>query len=318
MRIRGCLGRATLLAAGGVVALVTAAWLWAAYRTSDDRLPAGAYEPRAEPHWEVAAEKAREIRDDALARARVWREPAEPIERVDFTRNPGESDPLDPTQPIACKFLPAATQRDHAEVRLHPARRRGRQGEVRRHRGDPRGGGGVAAPGRAGVRRRSHVLRAARPLLRLPVLALPRLPGARARPHGRRLHAADRLRPLPGLRMAGGGAALRGRLHRHARRQGMGLLRAGQDRSRPRRVQPGARRCPAARWPSSSTTGTTRPRTSGWCAWPRPRARPQRPLPEAVRLPAGPGLDLRAEQGELRKLEHAAACGATPPRARSA
>ncbi len=109
MSIRGCLGRATLLAAG-LIALVGAVWLWAAFRTSDDRLPAGGYEPRNEPHWEVPADKARENRDDALARAQVWREPADPIDRVDFTRNPGDPDPLDPAQPIACKFLPEATR----------------------------------------------------------------------------------------------------------------------------------------------------------------------------------------------------------------
>jgi hypothetical protein len=110
MRIRGCLGRATLLAVGGVIALVAAAWLWTAYRTSDERLPAGTYEPLTEPDWEVAAEKARGIRDDALIRAQVWREPPEPIDRVDFARNPGESDPLDPAQPISCKFLPEGTR----------------------------------------------------------------------------------------------------------------------------------------------------------------------------------------------------------------
>lgn len=108
MKIRGGLRRATVLCAAGLLALVTAAWLWAAYRTSDDRLPPGGYEPLAEPHWEVAEDRATEIRDDALARARVWREPVDPIDRVDFTRNPGD-DPFDPTQPISCKFLPQVT-----------------------------------------------------------------------------------------------------------------------------------------------------------------------------------------------------------------
>ena len=88
------------------LAAVSAAWLWAAWRTSDDRLPPGAYEPRTEPHWTVAAGKEKAVRDDALARARVWREPAVPPSRVDFTRNPGDSDPLDATQALACKFLP--------------------------------------------------------------------------------------------------------------------------------------------------------------------------------------------------------------------
>ena len=90
----------------GVFALITAAWLWASYRASDDRLPPGAYEPIAEPGWKVADAEARAVRDDALARARVWREPAQPIGSVDFTRNQGDDASFDPTQPISCKFLP--------------------------------------------------------------------------------------------------------------------------------------------------------------------------------------------------------------------
>jgi len=110
MRIRGRLGRTSVLAAVGLFTLVTAAWLWAAYRTSDDHLPPGSYEPLAELHWEVAEDRAGEIRDDALARARVWREPADPIGRADLTRNPGDDHPLDPTPPIRCKFLPRVTR----------------------------------------------------------------------------------------------------------------------------------------------------------------------------------------------------------------
>lgn len=101
--------RVIVLAAGAVLAAITAAWLWAAYRTSDDRLPPGAYEPISEPHWEVAPEEARQIRDDALARARVWREPKDPIGSVDFAGNPGDDDPIDQTQPLSCKFAPKVT-----------------------------------------------------------------------------------------------------------------------------------------------------------------------------------------------------------------
>lgn len=100
--------RRVLLAAGVVVALFTAAWLWAAYRTSGDRLPAGDYEPRTDPGWKVPDAEAAAVREDALARARVWRRPAEPIERADFTRNPGDTDTLDPHS-LSCKFLPRAT-----------------------------------------------------------------------------------------------------------------------------------------------------------------------------------------------------------------
>ena len=109
MMVGGGVRRATILSAAALLAVVTAAWLWATYRTSDDHLPPGAYEPLAEPHWDVADDRATGIRDDALARARVWREPAGPIDRVDFTRNPGDDDPLDPTRPISCKFLPRVT-----------------------------------------------------------------------------------------------------------------------------------------------------------------------------------------------------------------
>ena len=99
--------RATRLALLGLAAL-TAAWLWAAYRTSDDRLPPGTYEPRTDPHWDVAAD-AKAIRDDALARAAVWRRPAVPIEQADLTRNPGDPEPIDPARVLACKFLPRAS-----------------------------------------------------------------------------------------------------------------------------------------------------------------------------------------------------------------
>ena len=97
----------TVIAAFGL-ATIASAWLWASFRGSDDRLPAGRYEPVPEPHWEVAPERARAIRDDALARARVWREPAVPIERADFTGNPGEDGGLTVGDPFACKFFPRA------------------------------------------------------------------------------------------------------------------------------------------------------------------------------------------------------------------
>ena len=91
-----------------LLGLLTAGWLWAAYRTSDDRLPPGTYEPRVEAHWTVADAEAKALRDDALARAEVWRRPAVPIEQADFT---GEKDEhrLDPARVLACKFLPRAS-----------------------------------------------------------------------------------------------------------------------------------------------------------------------------------------------------------------
>jgi len=99
----------TIGLAAAAFALVTGAWLWASYRTSDDRLPPGEYQPRTESHWTVLETEARTIRDDALARARVWREPADPIDRADLTRNPGDEDPLDQALSISCKFLPRVT-----------------------------------------------------------------------------------------------------------------------------------------------------------------------------------------------------------------
>jgi hypothetical protein len=110
MTMRGMVARKTVLTAVVLLLLAAGIWVWAAHRSSDARLPPGTYEPLAEPHWTVPADKAREIRDDALARARVWREPAEPIGSVDLTRNPGDDDPLDATDPISCKFLPRLTR----------------------------------------------------------------------------------------------------------------------------------------------------------------------------------------------------------------
>jgi hypothetical protein len=97
-------GRAFIVLA--LLAAFSAAWLWAAWRTSDDRLPAGTYEPRTEPHWTVPSGREKAVRDDALARARVWREPAVPVGEADLAKNPGDGDPLDPSRPLACKFLP--------------------------------------------------------------------------------------------------------------------------------------------------------------------------------------------------------------------
>lgn len=101
--------RAGILVAGGTLALLTAAWLWSAYRGSDGQLPPGSYETRTEPRWEMPAPEARAFRDDALARARVWREPAVPIGRADLSRSFGDGDPLDRTQSLSCKFVPRQT-----------------------------------------------------------------------------------------------------------------------------------------------------------------------------------------------------------------
>ena len=87
-------------------AALTALWLWAAYRTSDDRLPPGAYEPRTEPHWTVPPAKETGVRAHALAHAQVWRETPAPVEEADLTKNAGDDQPIDPAAPITCKFFP--------------------------------------------------------------------------------------------------------------------------------------------------------------------------------------------------------------------
>jgi hypothetical protein len=101
--------RRALGVAGAALLAVTAVWVWAAHRASDDRLPPGDYRPRADAHWTVPEARAQAIRDDALARARVWRVPPEPIESVDFRRNPGDDDPLPAAPSLSCKFQPRPT-----------------------------------------------------------------------------------------------------------------------------------------------------------------------------------------------------------------
>ena len=250
------------------------------YRTSDDRLPPGEYEPIAEPHWEVRPPRPRRSATRPWPARGCGASRPTPSTASTSRAIPGTTQPLDPGAAHLVQVPAAADQRDDAQVRLHPARRPGHQGEVRRDRGDPRGGGGVAAAGRPRLRRGPHGHRRARPVLRLSPLSLPRLPGARARAHGRGLHPAHRLHALPGLRMAGGGAALPRRLHRNRRGQGLGLLRAAR-RSIPPAAGPPARtstRCGSS--PCSSTTGTTRRRTSAWCACPRRRTARNGPCPQ--------------------------------------
>lgn len=100
--------RRTSIVAVALLAALTGLRLWGAHRNRDDRLPAGGYEPIADPHWDVPPDQAAAIRDDALARARVWREPAGPIESADLAGHPGDDEGIGPHQPLACKFLPKA------------------------------------------------------------------------------------------------------------------------------------------------------------------------------------------------------------------
>jgi hypothetical protein len=100
--MRRVAGRLALLVAGGVVA-IAAAWLLSA-RIVRDRLPAGDYQPRLAAAWVVPEREAAGVREDALRRAQVWREPAQPIEHVQLWRSAGEMAPHD--TPLACKFFP--------------------------------------------------------------------------------------------------------------------------------------------------------------------------------------------------------------------
>jgi hypothetical protein len=91
-----------LLLVGGLA--IAATWLFSGFLVRG-RLPAGDYEPHPAPVWEAPAGEAAAVREEALRRARVWREPAEPIEAADLSRNPGELRPLDGSA-LVCKFLP--------------------------------------------------------------------------------------------------------------------------------------------------------------------------------------------------------------------
>ena len=68
-------------------------------------LPPGDYEPRKE---DVDLELPRDhaaLRNDAFARARVWRPPPQPVGEVDFRSNPPGEDSFPPDTKLVCKFL---------------------------------------------------------------------------------------------------------------------------------------------------------------------------------------------------------------------
>src|SRR5437899_8480316 len=68
-------------------------------------LPPGDYEPRREDDaLALPRDRADEMRAAALARARVWREPPQPIGEVDFRRNPPGENSFSPADEISCKF----------------------------------------------------------------------------------------------------------------------------------------------------------------------------------------------------------------------
>ena len=68
-------------------------------------LPPGDYEPRKEDDTlPLPTDRADAMRAGALARARVWREPPQPIGEVDFRRNPPGGNSFSPADEISCKF----------------------------------------------------------------------------------------------------------------------------------------------------------------------------------------------------------------------
>src|SRR5688572_23030192 len=103
--------RRRFVIATGALSLVVGGWLWLAYRTGiGGSLPPGDYEPRELADWEMSETAAAELREDALARAQVWRPPPTTIDRADLTRNPVNRDPLSASdaEPLVCKFIPSA------------------------------------------------------------------------------------------------------------------------------------------------------------------------------------------------------------------
>lgn len=70
-------------------------------------LPAQGFEPLPGDHeLKVPAEEADELRDDALARAKVWRDPLFPIAEADLRSNPPGPGSFATTDEVVCRFLP--------------------------------------------------------------------------------------------------------------------------------------------------------------------------------------------------------------------
>jgi hypothetical protein len=69
-------------------------------------LPPGDFEPRTE-HTELAlpADRAAELRNDALTRARIWRSPAVPPGEADLRSNPPGEDSFGRDAELVCKFV---------------------------------------------------------------------------------------------------------------------------------------------------------------------------------------------------------------------
>jgi hypothetical protein len=88
----------------GCAAAAGAAWMFSGH-VGRGRLPTGDYAVRPAPDWTVPGADAAAMREDALRRAQVWREPAVPIEQADLSGPAPEERPLD-TSAVVCKFVP--------------------------------------------------------------------------------------------------------------------------------------------------------------------------------------------------------------------
>ncbi len=88
-------------------------------------------------------DRAAELRNDAFARARVWREPKTPVPAVDFRANPSGADSFAADAELACRFLP---KRSGGETpKFHCVLPTGEVIKVRYGRRNPETFAGVAA-----------------------------------------------------------------------------------------------------------------------------------------------------------------------------
>ena len=88
-----------LVCVAGVIALVGSVSTWVSAAASRGPLPAGEFEPRHHTVWYLEGRDAEALRRDALARAAVRLEAAEPIDV-------GTADSSAKGEPLACRFLP--------------------------------------------------------------------------------------------------------------------------------------------------------------------------------------------------------------------
>ena len=87
------------LALGAVVAVAASVWLGA----GSEAVPASFAEPKLIEPWPVSPQRAKELRDDALRRAQVWR--ASDVAAFDFGANPPDPSEALSGDVVSCRFL---------------------------------------------------------------------------------------------------------------------------------------------------------------------------------------------------------------------